>query len=225
MPGAPNQSVLCAVCTCDKGSAPSTLVTGTAPTVTIEGRMVATIADVQFAGKFGNCGILCAPCDYAPGGPWSVIVSTLFFGGQPPLVQGALLPCKEGGILTVVEVGQASLGSGRPSTADLAAYAEQALQEDCFSPGYVGPDTPFDATYVDRNGVVVILNNVTQAELQQYKDTDEARAFIEELDAYRADPIGYATHETLSGLAKGGAGVVEGRTNNTRNSIPVTRAR
>ena len=114
MAGPPNQCVLNAVCVCDKGSAPTTLVTGMAPTVSIERRVVATIADVQFAGTFGRCGILNSPCEYEPAAPWSVMVPNLLFGGLAPLVQGAMLPCSKGGIITIVAMGQSSLGTARP---------------------------------------------------------------------------------------------------------------
>lgn len=110
MPGAPNQTVLNAVCVCDKGSSPTTLLTTIAPTIAVEKKQIATITDLTFAGTFGRCGILNAPCDYSPAGPWTAMVPTLTLSGQPTLVQGAVLSCTEGGIITIIDPAQGTVG-------------------------------------------------------------------------------------------------------------------
>lgn len=189
------------------------------------GRVVATIGDVKFAGKFGYCGILEKPCDYTASGPWSRAASGIQFGGLPPLVQGATLRCKHGAEISVIEVGQTTIYAGRPDEVQLQAYAEMALSDNqCSADPSKNPSHRFDATYVANDGTTDFHNNVTQAELDEYEKRDDINTMYTEMDRFLADPPGYELNEAISGAVTGAARTVEERARLQRTGVP-TKAR
>jgi hypothetical protein len=106
--------------TCTFGMAPSSLVV-VRPNATVEGRPVATIADMAPGVNvmpFGMCqslanpqvaaataaalGVLTPmPCTPIPNGMWSSVAPGTRVGGVPVLAQGAVLKCAYLGVISV----------------------------------------------------------------------------------------------------------------------------
>jgi lysozyme len=114
-----NTTVGSALCFCNKGSAPALLLANPSRGIWIEGKAVATIADIFFSTPFGVCSITKKPCQFVPSGNWlSPMGSSVLFGLQPALVQGAKLPCVTSGIVDVVATSQATLSIGLLTSKD-----------------------------------------------------------------------------------------------------------
>lgn len=123
----PSPAVSGAMMTCSFGMSPSTLNV-VRPTVTDEGRPAANVMDVApmvNIPPFGMCtslanpavaaataaalGVLTPmPCTPVPVGTWSPLAPTTLVDGAPALVQGAILPCAFGGVMTVTVPGTAT---------------------------------------------------------------------------------------------------------------------
>jgi hypothetical protein len=104
----PTNVIRFATCKCDKGSAPTALMAAAAPTC-VNNQVAATITDTQFVGTFGTCKILGGPCEYAPAATWTQPAFPALFSGLPPLVKGAKLLCKHGGMIEVIDPGQSAV--------------------------------------------------------------------------------------------------------------------
>jgi hypothetical protein len=102
---------------CDGGVAPVPLTVTSNPIVTIDGLMVATVADCAPMANippFGTCTFLTAkaaspvplPCIPAPTGMWTPGSEVKKINELAVLTMPATLPCAEGGTITITMPGQ-----------------------------------------------------------------------------------------------------------------------
>ena len=109
---------------CSFGAAPATLLATTAPSVMIEGKPAATIADsapMANIPSFGMCASMANPTVAAATAaalgvltpmpcvpattPWAAGASRTLIGGVPGLVAGATCQCAYGGSIQIVSPG------------------------------------------------------------------------------------------------------------------------
>jgi hypothetical protein len=101
---------------CDMGDAPMSLVVTSQMVATIDGCLVATVADcvpVDNIPPFGTCSVLTAaalgvptPCVPAPTGPWAPGSLETSIDGLPVLTTPATTMCGLGGCISIAEPGQ-----------------------------------------------------------------------------------------------------------------------
>lgn len=123
----PNPAVTGAMLSCTFGAAPATLNV-IRPTVMVEGRPAATIADAApmvNVPTFGMCSSLAnptvaaataaalgtltpMPCVPALVGTWTPTAPTTIVDGKPVLAAGATLQCAYGGVISVAMPGTAT---------------------------------------------------------------------------------------------------------------------
>lgn len=101
---------------CDKGSAPSLLLAHATPSVRLRGLQIAVVSDVHVYAPFGVCAITTSTCAFSPSGAWPALAASVTFGGIPPLIQGATLPCAKGGVVVVIDVLQKTVDVGKVGT-------------------------------------------------------------------------------------------------------------
>lgn len=142
----PDQVVSIALCKCDAGDAEPTLFATTSPRVVVDGKQVATIADLTFMGTFGACARRGdRHCAYAPAATWTTLPVNTLFGGLPPLVKGARLRCVVGGEITILDANQLTTETGLPVTSEQVMAAGFALPP--WLPGWLRDQAIDSVTY------------------------------------------------------------------------------
>lgn len=101
-----------AILMCDKGSSQPPLM-ASCRTAKFGGQWAANILD-NVPGtnipSFGRCGILNSPCSPDTPDPWTPVLQTVNLSAPAPMLsEGAILPCKHGGIIQIVYPGQTAI--------------------------------------------------------------------------------------------------------------------
>jgi len=102
-----------AVCTCTAGTATSTLTTSAQSKAKAEGKLVALVTDVTFAGVFGICAFRPnppgpnLPCDFGGGLPnWAPGSGKCKCGGIKVLLASDTNTCPRGGTVSITNPNQ-----------------------------------------------------------------------------------------------------------------------